>query len=63
MEERDKLLEITHKNNIETRPVWTPMHKLKINNKYEASAVLENTDWLFERIVCMPSSYSENLDL
>lgn len=61
IEERNKILEICHENNIESRPVWTPMHRLEINNDFEASGSLKNSDWLFDRIVCLPSSYSKKL--
>ncbi len=62
IEERNKILEICHENNIESRPVWTPMHRLEINNDFEASGSLKNSDWLFDRIVCLPSSYSKKLE-
>ena len=61
--ERDDILEITNKNGVMTRPAWKPMHQLKINQKFETFVPLVNTDWLFERIVCMPSSFSKDLDL
>jgi perosamine synthetase len=52
---RDKMLEITNSNKVMTRPVWTPMHCLKINEdceKYE----MGNTEWLSERLINVPSS-------
>jgi aminotransferase in exopolysaccharide biosynthesis len=55
IEERDLFLKYTNNNNIMTRPAWTPMHMLNIfkNCQYES---LNNTEWLFERIVNVPSS-------
>ena len=63
IKERDDILEITNKNGVMTRPAWKPMHQLKINQKFETFVPLVNTEWLFERIVCMPSSFSKRLDL
>ena len=53
--QRDEMLEITNKNNVMTRPAWTPMHKLKINQP-SLRTDLKNTDWLFDRLVNVPSS-------
>jgi len=54
-QQRDIMLKITNKHNVMTRPVWTPMHKLPINQdcyKYD----MVNTDWLSDRLVNVPSS-------
>ena len=61
VKERDKILEITNQNGVMTRPAWKPMHQLKINQEFRTFAPLVNTDWLFERIVCMPSSFSKKM--
>ena len=53
--QRDLMLEETNKNNISTRPVWIPMHQLEINCELFQSD-MENTEWLSERLVCVPSS-------
>jgi len=53
--QRDEMLEITNKNNVMTRPAWTPMHKLKINQPSLRTDLI-NTDWLFDRLVNVPSS-------
>tara|TARA_B100001057_G_scaffold497261_1_gene600919 strand:+ start:2463 stop:3626 length:1164 start_codon:yes stop_codon:yes gene_type:complete len=54
-DDRDKLLEVTNKNNILTRPAWTPMHLMRIyKNSYECD--LSNTEWIFDRLVNVPSS-------
>ena len=52
---RDTLLEITNKNNIMTRPAWTPMHRLDIYEGCERGD-MSNTEWLFNRLVSLPSS-------
>ncbi|EKD27334.1 MAG: hypothetical protein ACD_79C00756G0001 [uncultured bacterium] len=48
-------LEYTNSNNVMTRPIWRPMHKLKMFKDYYCSN-LDNTDWLEKRIVNIPSS-------
>ena len=53
--ERDSFLEYTNNHNIMTRPVWTPMHKLSMNSHCQSDE-LENTNWLSERLVNIPSS-------
>ena len=52
---RDTILDITNEHNIFTRPAWNPMHILPMNKDcyYEN---LENTEFLFDRIVNIPSS-------
>ena len=53
--QRDEMLEITNQNNVMTRPAWTPMHQLKINQP-STKTKLKNTEWLFDRLVNVPSS-------
>jgi perosamine synthetase len=53
--QKEELLKKTNKKNIMTRPAWIPMHKLEIYKNY-LRADLQNTNWLFDRIVCLPSS-------
>ena len=55
---RDLFLEETNLNNIKTRPAWTLMNKLKMNDDvfYEE---LNNAKWLEERIVNLPSYVNE----
>jgi len=53
--QRDEMLECTNKNKVMTRPAWTPMHRLSMNQHCQSSE-LKNTEWLFERIVNLPSS-------
>ena len=54
-QERDLMLETTNNNNIMTRPVWTPMHKLAINSDCQSDN-MKNTEWIFDRLVNVPSS-------
>lgn len=53
--ERDSILKITNDQNILTRPAWTPMHLLPMNKNsiYES---LKNTEFIFDRMVNLPSS-------
>lgn len=53
--QRNKFLKFTNSNNITTRPIWKLMHKLKIfqDAQYEN---LKNSEWLYERVVNIPSS-------
>ena len=53
--QRDHILKETNENGIMTRPVWTPMHRLSIY-KHHFNNHLENTEWLFDRLVSLPSS-------
>lgn len=54
-QQRNKMLEITNKNDVMTRPAWIPMHKLKINQDCQKDN-MSNTEWLSSRIVNVPSS-------
>ncbi|WP_127470446.1 LegC family aminotransferase [Thiomicrorhabdus aquaedulcis] len=52
--ERDAFLEFSNGQNIQTRPLWTPMHQLPIY-KDCLRTDLPNTEWLAQRIVNLPS--------
>ena len=54
-EQRDLMLKVTNESNVMTRPSWTPMHQLKMNSNYYKDQMI-NTDWLYERLVNVPSS-------
>ncbi|MCF8296738.1 MAG: LegC family aminotransferase [Saprospiraceae bacterium] len=54
--ERDKFLEYTNSNRVMTRPVWRLMNKLEMY-KYCQAGNLENSEWLEDRIVNIPSSF------
>ncbi|MFC1504051.1 LegC family aminotransferase [Spirochaetota bacterium] len=54
-EERDGLLEYSNQKSIMTRPLWTPIYGLDMyKDCYRGNT--ENTEWLFDRIVNIPSS-------
>lgn len=54
IDERNILLEFTNQKGILTRPAWTPMHKLPMFRDCQSSD-LSNTEWLFDRLVSLPS--------
>jgi len=56
--ERDKFLEITNKNGIQTRPVWTLMYKLPMyKNCFKVDT--PNAEYIEERVVNIPSGISK----
>ena len=58
-DEQLAMLEYTNNNGVMTRPVWIPMHKLSMNTNC-LSAKLDNTEWLSDRLVNVPSSVTLN---
>jgi len=52
---RDRFLEETNNNRVMTRPVWHPMHKIDINQDCQYGD-MSNTEWLYNRLVNIPSS-------
>jgi len=54
-DERDRMLKYTNEHNVMTRPVWRPMHKLKMFQN-ELTVNLDNTNWLEDRLINIPSS-------
>ena len=55
IKERDNFLRETNSRGIMTRPAWTLMNKLPMYINSE-SGELKNAEWLYERIVNIPSS-------
>ena len=55
-EERDKFLEETNSNGVMTRPIWRLMNKLGMYKNCQIGN-LENSEWLEDRIVNLPSGY------
>ena len=53
--DRDKFLKMTNGNNVMTRPIWTLMSKLPMFKDCQTDG-LENSLWLEERVVNIPSS-------
>jgi perosamine synthetase len=58
--DRDSFLQYTNKNNVMTRPVWTLMSKLTMFKDCYHDG-LENSLWLEERVVNVPSSVPFNI--
>ena len=53
--DRDKFLNVTNDNDIMTRPIWTLMSKLSMFKDCQSDG-LENSLWLEDRVVNVPSS-------
>jgi len=54
-EERDNFLKLTNDNGVMTRPIWTLMSKLPMFKECQTDG-LENSLWLEDRVVNIPSS-------
>ena len=54
-EDRDEFLQLTNDNNVMTRPIWTLMSKLLMFKDCQTDG-LENSLWLEDRVVNIPSS-------
>ena len=54
-EDRDEFLNVTNENNVMTRPIWTLMSKLPMFKDCQTDG-LENSLWLEDRVVNIPSS-------
>jgi perosamine synthetase len=54
-EDRDEFLKISNDNNVMTRPIWTLMSKLPMFKDCQTDG-LENSLWLEDRVVNIPSS-------
>jgi dTDP-4-amino-4,6-dideoxygalactose transaminase len=53
--ERDEFIQYTNDNNVMTRPIWTLMSKIPMFKDCQSDD-LENSLWLEERVVNIPSS-------
>ncbi|TVP84788.1 MAG: aminotransferase DegT, partial [Thioalkalivibrio sp.] len=58
--ERDAFLEMSNAAGVMTRPVWRLMHRLEMFRDCQHDA-LENSQWLEDRVVNLPSSVPEVL--
>lgn len=54
-EEREKFLEYTNDNGVQTRPIWTLMYKMPPYAKFYHDS-MENSQWLEDHLVNIPSS-------
>mgnify|MGYP001081779791 CR=1 FL=1 len=57
LQQRNQMLQQTNSMNVMTRPVWTPMHQLLMNQNCQKYNLI-NTEWLHNRLVNVPSSVS-----
>ncbi|MDG6773365.1 LegC family aminotransferase [Thiomicrorhabdus sp. ZW0627] len=57
--QRDRFLAESNEEGIQTRPLWTPMHKLEIYQDC-LRGDLDQTEWLAERVVNLPSGVKCN---
>ena len=55
LQQRNEFLEYTNSENVMTRGLWTPMHLLPMFKDCQQDD-LANTDFLYKRLVCLPSS-------
>ena len=53
--ERDEFLEVVNAEKVMTRPIWTLMNKLPMFESCQCG-LLENSQWLEDRVVNLPSS-------
>ncbi|MCX7735834.1 MAG: LegC family aminotransferase [Candidatus Kapabacteria bacterium] len=56
LDERNEFLKFTNENGVMTRPIWRLMNKLPMFEQCQ-SGNLDNSLWLEERVVNLPSSY------
>lgn len=55
LDERDTVLQITNEHGVMTRPLWDPLNKLPPFRSCQTDS-LECTQWLYQRLVNVPSS-------
>src|SRR5690606_32774789 len=56
IDERNHFLEVSNKNGVMTRPIWELMNRLEMFKDCQTDE-LENSKWLADRVVNIPSSY------
>lgn len=56
IEERNKFLEYTNDNGVMTRPIWRLINELEMYKNCQTGN-LDNSEWLEDRVVNIPSSY------
>ena len=54
-QQRDKFLEETNSNGVITRPIWILMNRLPMFKNSQCGNI-KNSEWLFERVVNIPSN-------
>ena len=55
-----QLLKYLNKNNIQSRPFWTPMNKLPMYKKFDYISEDDNSNYLFKKCLSIPSSSNLN---
>tara|TARA_B100000795_G_scaffold149849_1_gene112227 strand:- start:6208 stop:7356 length:1149 start_codon:yes stop_codon:yes gene_type:complete len=60
LNERDEILKQTNNLGIMTRPAWKPMHKLDMFRDSHKTQLI-NTDWAYDRIINLPSSFNDKI--
>ncbi len=56
--EKEVLLNLSYKKNIFLRPLWVPLHELRMYKNYQKDEML-NTIWLYQHCISLPSSFRE----
>ena len=59
-EQRNEFLDYTNNHGVMTRPLWKPMHRLKMYSKSQCGS-LDNTQWAEERLINVPSGVMQKL--
>lgn len=57
--QRDEFLKYTNERGVMTRPSWELMHRLRMFNSFQCTR-LENSEWIADRLVNIPSSVRIN---
>ena len=60
LNERDEILKQTNNLGIMTRPAWEPLHKLDMFRDSHKTQLI-NTDWAYDRIINLPSSFNDKI--
>ena len=55
-DQKKELLIESNNKNIYLRPLWIPMHRLKIYKNFQHED-MKNTNWLYDRCISLPSSF------
>lgn len=55
LQQQSELIQSTNLKGVTTRPIWKPMHQLKMYSRCPRGK-MDNTEWLNERVVNLPSS-------
>ncbi len=56
------VIEKLEQNNIESRPLWKPMHQQPVFSEYDYISLNDVSDYLFEEGLCLPSGSAMTLE-